>query len=243
MKAKENIFSDGAMPRNLLENHSFQQLLNSLDIGIFISDIFFNRLISFTNNLEKILGCNSLELKHTPEIWGQILRSQEGSKLDDLLIRALDRSDRINFDLKIEDGHGKIKKIWISLLYSNGSHDHEILGKIQDVTDLREKEIAIAKMESMESEISARIQQKLLLGVPRNPPDGVKIDANSIPSRKVDGDFYDFNRMHDNVLDFFIGDVMGKGLNAALLGAGAKNLFNKAIISLITAGDNRPVIE
>ncbi|HVE56042.1 MAG TPA: SpoIIE family protein phosphatase [Pyrinomonadaceae bacterium] len=80
-----------------------------------------------------------------------------------------------------------------------------------------------------EIEIGSKIQQILLTG---NPPDairGVKIAALTIPSRQIDGDFYDFIEHGENCFDLIIGDVMGKGIPAALVGAATKNCFFRAV--------------
>ncbi len=78
-------------------------------------------------------------------------------------------------------------------------------------------------------EIGSSIQQTLLFG--RAPADlpGITVAAVSKPSQTVDGDFYDFIRWRDSCIDVLVGDVMGKGIPAALLGAAAKSAFLRAM--------------
>jgi len=90
----------------------------------------------------------------------------------------------------------------------------------------REREVAI----------SLRIQQTLLLGTPPDDIPGIEIAAFSVPSQQVDGDFYDFVRYGASCVDIIQGDVMGKGIPAALLGAAAKSYFLRAHSSLMYAG-------
>ena len=73
--------------------------------------------------------------------------------------------------------------------------------------------------------LSARIQEKLLLGHVPKDISGLAIDATSVSSQEVDGDFFEFYRPTTNVLDFVIGDVMGKGIAAALVGTAIKTQF------------------
>lgn len=74
-------------------------------------------------------------------------------------------------------------------------------------------------------EVSGKIQNNLLVGeVPRFVK-GLDIAFRLIPSQKVDGDFVDFAGYSDRELDVFVGDVMGKGIPAALTGAAARNAF------------------
>ena len=81
----------------------------------------------------------------------------------------------------------------------------------------------LAQAHQREVEIGARIQQTLLLGQPPVDMPGAQIAALTIPSQPVDGDFYDFFQYNAQCLDIIVGDVMGKGVPAALLGAAIKS--------------------
>ena len=54
---------------------------------------------------------------------------------------------------------------------------------------------------------------------------GLRVAALTIPSQRIDGDFYIFLRHSDECLDVIVGDVMGKGIPAALLGAAPRAIF------------------
>jgi anti-anti-sigma factor len=70
--------------------------------------------------------------------------------------------------------------------------------------------------------VGARIHETLLLGnVPLNIPE-VSIKLVSIPSKEIDGDFFEFYKPASQILDVVIGDVMGKGIPAALVGTAIK---------------------
>jgi sigma-B regulation protein RsbU (phosphoserine phosphatase) len=94
-----------------------------------------------------------------------------------------------------------------------------------------------------EIEIGSKIQQTLLLGqIPKHCP-GVKIAAFTIPSQTIDGDFYDFTKPNDHCLDVIIGDVMGKGVPAALVGAATKSHFLRALSQLLSTSPERQIPE
>ncbi len=82
-----------------------------------------------------------------------------------------------------------------------------------------------------EIEISARIQKILLTGAVSDDLTGLEVAAETIPSREVDGDFYEFLPLAPGITDFIIGDVMGKGVPAALLAAGVKASYYKSLIT------------
>lgn len=70
--------------------------------------------------------------------------------------------------------------------------------------------------------VGARIHETLLLGkVPYNIPE-LNIKLISIPSKEIDGDFFEFYHPAHQILDVVIGDVMGKGIPAALVGTAIK---------------------
>ena len=80
--------------------------------------------------------------------------------------------------------------------------------------------------------IAGEIQNTLLM---EKVPAGVNwldIAAITVPSKDVDGDFIDFFRFSDARLDVVVGDVMGKGLHAAMVGAGARNQLARVLWQL-----------
>jgi phosphoserine phosphatase RsbU/P len=95
-----------------------------------------------------------------------------------------------------------------------------------------ELELALAR--ENEVEIGFKIQQTLLLEQPPRDLAGIRVAALTIPSQRIDGDFYDFYRHGDRCLDVVIGDVMGKGIPAALLGAATKSYILQALSRLVT---------
>ncbi len=92
---------------------------------------------------------------------------------------------------------------------------------------LRESELL-----AQEVEIASSIQQTLLLAnAPKDVP-GLQIASCSIASQRIDGDFHDFFQHPNGTIDVLLGDVMGKGVAAALLGAATKSQFLRATANL-----------
>jgi sigma-B regulation protein RsbU (phosphoserine phosphatase) len=84
-----------------------------------------------------------------------------------------------------------------------------------------------------EAKTGFRIQQMLLLTQPPTDVPGMQIAALTIPSQRIDGDFYDFFKHDNQCLDVIVADVMGKGVPAALLAAATKSNFLEALCHLI----------
>jgi sigma-B regulation protein RsbU (phosphoserine phosphatase) len=86
--------------------------------------------------------------------------------------------------------------------------------------------------------LGARIQQALLIAAPPYGIEGADISAITLPSLQIDGDYLDFFGYDTSRFDVLVGDVMGKGVPAALLSAAAKGHFQRAARHL--AGQLQP---
>jgi phosphoserine phosphatase RsbU/P len=96
-----------------------------------------------------------------------------------------------------------------------------------------------AHLARMEEELESARQLQLSM-VPTVFPQlaqmRIEISAMMEPAREVGGDLYDFYKTDDGVLCFFIGDVSGKGVAAALFMARAKNLIR--LVTRLLRGAN-----
>ncbi len=80
--------------------------------------------------------------------------------------------------------------------------------------------------------IAGEIQKNLLFEAAPVSMKFFEAAAVSVPSKSVDGDFIDFFQISSTRLDVAVGDVMGKGLHAAMVGAGARNTLNRVLWQL-----------
>lgn len=100
----------------------------------------------------------------------------------------------------------------------NAELEKRVLDRTGELREAREREIDIGR----------KIQETLLVDqIPSNQP-GISIASLSIPTQRIDGDFVIFMEPRSRSFDLVIGDVMGKGVPAALLGAATKAHFIKA---------------
>jgi phosphoserine phosphatase RsbU/P len=116
---------------------------------------------------------------------------------------------------------------------------HDVTERKLDEIALRKSQEALAKAREREIDVASRIQRTLLLG--NVPQDILGFDVNevTIPSQKVDGDFFDFFRHSANCFDLVVADVMGKGVPAALLAAAIKSQFLSVLKQLLSlSGSN-----
>jgi serine phosphatase RsbU (regulator of sigma subunit) len=82
---------------------------------------------------------------------------------------------------------------------------------------------------NQELAIAGEIQQNLLIGMVPKALQGLEVADLTVPSKYVDGDFIDFFSFSNECFDLIVGDVMGKGLHAAMVGAGARNQLARVL--------------
>lgn len=113
----------------------------------------------------------------------------------------------------------------------NGLFDHADLTLLQALASSAALAILNARMAAelveqervrRELELAAEIQRSLL---PEPPAKDFPVHGVNCPARTVSGDFFDFFALADGRICFSLGDVSGKGINAALLMAKAASLF------------------
>lgn len=88
---------------------------------------------------------------------------------------------------------------------------------------------------------AAEVQLSLL---PQRPPpvEGFELAAYCLPARQVGGDFYDWQIAADGSLNLMLGDVMGKGMPAALLMATVRAAV-RAVAAHHSPIDTLPVVD
>ncbi len=101
-----------------------------------------------------------------------------------------------------------------------GDHDQETLRVLASPTALAINNARLAsnlleqKRIKKELFMARRLQRSLL---PRRRPAPFPVQGINLPAREVSGDFFDFFELPDGRIGFAVGDVSGKGMNAALL--------------------------
>ena len=88
---------------------------------------------------------------------------------------------------------------------------------------------------SSESRTARRVQTSLLPDQPLRL-DGWDVAGLCLPALAVGGDFYDYG-VANGVLHLGVGDVMGKGTGAALLGAGVRAAIRATHLEVISGAD------
>jgi phosphoserine phosphatase RsbU/P len=94
-----------------------------------------------------------------------------------------------------------------------------------------------------EVDIGSRIQQALLFSKVPERIEGASLASLTLPSQTIDGDFYDIVDHNPHCFDVVVGDVMGKGVPAAILAAAAKSGLFRALCQLMVDTGRRQIPE
>ncbi len=92
-----------------------------------------------------------------------------------------------------------------------------------------------------EVDIGSRIQQSLLFSKVPERIEGAQIASLTLPSQTIDGDFYDIVDHNPYCFDVVVGDVMGKGVPAAILAAAAKSGLFRSLCQLMVDAGRRDI--
>lgn len=106
-----------------------------------------------------------------------------------------------------------------NLCLARENRDYQELTWLLEKT-LKERDRLAAEL-NQELDLAREIQQSLL----PTPRDDYPLCGMNVAAKRLSGDFYDFFELPDGRIYFNLGDVSGKGINAALLMAKTSSLF------------------
>jgi len=178
------------------------------------------------------------------EVIGKTPRVLQGPKTSrkelDTIRNALEKLEPCRVEL-INYRKGGLE-IWVDLnivpLWDDRGNLTHWLSIQRDITDRKLYEMNLLEIREKEINIASKIQKTLLFKDLPIDFQSLDISAQTVSSEHVDGDFYDFFKQNNNSLDLLIGDVMGKGVPAALLAAATKSQFLQAFNYLIASSQN-----
>lgn len=188
-------------------------------------------------------GAEALDMISVHSDLSLILSDINMPKMDGLtLLNELQGMERSDLRTVIVSAYGDMENIRTAM--NRGAYDfvtkpidfkdlettiEKTLSEIEKFLRSREMEEQLEAL-NHDLDMAARIQQKILHQEFPVFPDDERFDifANMIAAKHVGGDFYDFFKFDDDHLAFFIGDVAGKGMPAAIYMAVCRTML-KAI--------------
>ena len=92
---------------------------------------------------------------------------------------------------------------------------------------------ALAEAQQRELRTGREIQRSLLIGDLPGGLAGVELASYNEASRGIDGDFYAITTFRPDCFEVLVGDVMGKGVPAALIGAAVRTTYSGVVTELM----------
>lgn len=107
----------------------------------------------------------------------------------------------------------------------------------RDITERNRAEKALLENSRMlrEMELARQIQLSLLPTIPPELP-GVRFGGRCVPAAHVGGDYYDYYRRDNGVVDLVIADVSGHSIGAALMTAEVRSVLHAEVHSFDSSG-------
>lgn len=119
---------------------------------------------------------------------------------------------------------------------------HNLSGELEqvfliqtDITQRIQAQRAVAEARELELQIGSRIQQTLLVTPADQRLPKTWLSTYTRASQGIDGDFVEVLSVGDDCVDVIAGDVMGKGVGAALIGAATKMQLGHCLAELTTS--------
>lgn len=176
-----------------------------------------------------------------PAVLGEGLDGVLGREAPIVYQEAFDPGSDASSSATLPYLHPKLGWLYLTLRRSPKTDDEgAYLVFLRDETVLHESLVKVASAQSKDVENSARLQAAILMEGKRQSLDSLDYQTTTIPSKMVDGDFMDVQRLSATSVDFLLGDVMGKGMEAAIQGAMIKFSFARSLSASLFGAKELP---
>lgn len=205
-----------------------ETIMENMPIGVSVFT-FNDKMVRYMNrSMEEIIGWPREVVNDHEQFWHSAIpdpayREAVLGKIDGDLERG-DPSQMV-WEVRITRRSGETAvNLWTSIPMFQRNL---LIVTAQDFTEQRRAEEALRLSEmhriQLQAELNwaAEVQRKLLPGEPPSMA-GFEMAALCLPARQVGGDFYDWQETSPGTVTLAFGDIMGKGMAAAMLMAAVR---------------------
>jgi sigma-B regulation protein RsbU (phosphoserine phosphatase) len=168
----------------------------------------------------------------------RFLPEETVARIADLVVTGPSQGwDRDTITTYLQKGGGERLPVEITIRVVSFNRNLYGVAVARDITERQRAEAALLENSRMrrDMELARQIQLSLL---PTGPPElaGVLLAGCCVPATDVGGDYYDYYRRADDVVDLVVADVSGHSIGAALMTAEARSVLRAEVHSFASTG-------
>ena len=194
----------------------------------------------------QMLGLKPGDVDARLETWFAYVHPDDAPRVAEKFIAHL-RGDTAVYEAEHRMRHASGRWVWVLDRGRVTDRDADrravrVCGTLLDITarkaverELSEEKQLLEQARQRELATGHDIQRALLIGDLPARVRGVELASYTEPSQGIDGDFYAFTTFRPDCLELLVGDVMGKGVPAALIGAAVRTAYNQVVTELLAA--------
>jgi PAS domain S-box-containing protein len=217
----------------------FKQIVDNIREVFFLTTADFSRFIYISPLFEEIWQIPREKMYQDPDHWFSVIHHSDLDRINYAVKNDLNGEHIFDEEFRILRPDGTVRWLWVRIfpVFNTQGPATRSAGIVEDITDRKEAELQLVQAREYEFEVGAKIQRTLLLDEPCISSSSIA--ADSLSSQRVDGDFYHFFCFDNTSMDMAIGDVMGKGISAALVSAAVKSAFLRSKLRLSVKNESK----
>ncbi len=187
----------------------------------------------------RIFGFPMPERIPTLDFLAPYLSGEDIARIRNLVVKGGREHVVGNLQFRITRPDGVQRWAWLRTAVAELAGVPKLIVVIADITDQKLAELQIMKAHEVAARLAGETQKSLSTHETRLAALGIDAGLVSLPCKSIDGDFFDLFINRETV-DIVVGDVMGKGIHAALIGSGARTWFLRARFNFGTGRTGLP---
>ncbi len=220
--------------------------------GVWDLDVLLGK-ITYSSNGLGMLGYLDGTIDGSQNSWMALIHPDDLESVNSALINHLvGKSPSFSTECRMLCANGTWK--WIHTRgavvqrRANSGQPLRLVGTHSDISERKDAEsdhaallaksweltVQLNKAHEIELKVGSQIQRSLLVNSNQKSLKGLWLSSFNQASQGVDGDFFDVLSPDTHTIDIVAGDVMGKGVNAALMGAAVKMQLSRSMLELVT---------
>lgn len=225
------------LQQRLDELERFRSLLDQSNDCIFLIKIPSLAFVDVNESACRQLGCCREDFLSLP--FGNFVPEDTIARIRELAAnRIADGMDRDTITTELYKCHGERIPVEITIRLVTFNKEQYGVAVARDITERKRTEKALLENFRMlrDMELARQIQLSLL---PITPPElhGIQLAGCCVPATHVGGDYYDFYKHDNGVVDLVVADVSGHSFGAALMTAEARSVLRAQIHTFSGTGD------